>query len=113
MSLIPTPYTLQVVLRAVGAVDALGNPVESWADPEPWLVHAYHQGASPESVRQGREPSSVALTVYAPTAPFTGRDRVIVGGESFAVIGDPTDWTKGPWDNPVAGFEVQLKRQEG
>jgi len=110
---IPAPYTLQVVLRVVGAVDALGNPAESWADPVPWLVHAYRQGASPESVLQGREPSGVAMTVHAPTAPFTGHDRIIVGAETFAVIGDPTDWTKGPWDNPVAGFEVQLKRQEG
>ena len=111
--MIPAPYVLQIVRRVIGATDALGNPAESWADPVPWLVHAYQQGASPESVRQGREPSNVALTVYAPTAPFTGRDRVVVGGESFAVIGDPADWTKGPWDNPVAGFEVQLKRQEG
>lgn len=77
------------------------------------MVHGHHHGASPESVKQGREPSSVAATVYAPTAPFTGADRVIIGTEVFEVIGDPVDWTDGPWENPVAGFVVELKRKAG
>ena len=111
--IIPTPYVLQVTRRIAGATDALGNPAETQGPPFPWLVHGYQPGASLESVQRGREPSSVSLTVYAPDAPFTGGDWVVVDGEMFDVVGDPMDWTNGPWVNPVAGFEVQLKRQEG
>ena len=110
---LPTPYVLQFVRRVVGAVDNMGNPAESWDTPTDWVVHGWRPGPSLESVQQGREPSNVALTVYAPTAPFTGRDRVQVAGELFDVVGDPMDWTTGPFANPVAGFEVQLKRMEG
>lgn len=111
---VPTPYTLQIVPFAVETgVDSLGNPVTTWADPVPWRVHSWHHGSSDEAVVQGREPSAVAVTVYAPTAPLSGHDRVVIGSDSFAVIGDPRDWTHGPWAHPQAGFEVQLKRWEG
>lgn len=111
---IPTPYSLLVVQRSTGAsLDALGNAVTGWSVPVAWPVHAWHQGPSPEAVRQGREVSSVAVTVYAPTAPLVQEDRVTIGADTFEVIGPPADWTNGPWANPVAGFEVQLKRMEG
>ena len=110
---VPTPYTLQIVPSVEGAPDTLGNVATTDGPPVPWLVHSWHHGSSDEAVQQGREPSSVSVTVYAPTAPLTGRDRVVIGSDSFAVIGDPRDWTHGPWDHPQAGFEVQLKRREG
>jgi hypothetical protein len=41
------------------------------------------------------------------------RDVVVVDGKDYPVDGQPDDWTRGPWANPVAGVTVYLKRVEG
>ena len=60
-------------------------------------------------------PSSVEFAVHADSAsgvPAAG-DQVLVDNDWYDVDGEPADWTRGPWPNPVAGVVVLPKRIEG
>ena len=121
MSGIPTPYTLLVREPSSGGEDAHGNPVSGWSDPFEWGVHAVAPGASEEPRKPNRDLSVIAWTIYAPAgyAPSARAQVALpwesVGGERVwhDIEGEPDDWTKGPWRNPVAGVVVELRRTEG
>ena len=87
----------------------------TFAPPAPWMVRGLAPGAFNEDGTQNRDRVEIVWTVYADKSEDvpTERDRVIVGGDSFEVNGRPQDWTLGPWENPVAGVVVELKRMEG
>lgn len=106
---------LGVRRSVLGAADAHGNAVESWAEPAPWCVRAVAPGASQEPFSQGRDLSAVLWTVYADDTPnIPGeRDRVVFCGDEFEVEGRPADWSGGPFPNPHAGIVVRLKAVTG
>lgn len=96
-----------------GATDAHGNPVESWAAAVDVPVIALSPG-SDEPAAANRDLSIVEWTVYAPAGTSVGaRDRVVVDGREFEVLGEVQDYTRGPWVNPVAGVVFELRRPEG
>lgn len=112
---LPTPHTLQVKRRQLGAVDGHGNPAVTHAAPADWPVHAYAPGANDEPSQSNRDLSLILWTVYAPAndlAP-TELDLVVLDGVEYAVEARPDDWTHGPWAHPTAGLVVELKRAEG
>jgi hypothetical protein len=94
-----------------GAKDAHGNPIASHAPPVEWLVYAYAPGANEEQGGNS-DVSLVEWTVYAPVSDDAPGefDLVRVEGVDYAVEGRPADWTRGPWENPLAGLVVQLKK---
>lgn len=107
--------TLAVRRYQSGSIDAHGNAVPSWGDPEPWIVRGYAPGAMAEPTEPNRDLSLIEWTVYADASDEAPRerDRVVLAGEEYAVEGRPADWTKGPWPHPTAGIVVELKRAEG
>lgn len=113
--MLPITATLGVKRRIEGATDAHGNPVVSYAEPTDWRIHGLQPGANAEPGQPNRDLSEIVWTVYAPAndeAPGE-YDLVVVDGEDFEVEGRPSDWTRGPWPNPVAGLVVELRRAEG
>lgn len=114
MGVVPSPYTLTVRARTVGAQDAFGNATVTWAE-RPWRVRSVAPGAMSDPFQPNRDLSRVAYTIHADadSTPPGNLDEVTVDGETFAVDGDPSDWTRGPWPNPVAGVVVYLTRTEG
>lgn len=113
--MIPAPHMLAVRRRSSGALDAHGNPALAYGPPLPWRVHAVGPVDATEPWLANRDLSRVALIVYAPAsadAP-TRYDRVVVDGVEYDVDGDPEDFTRGPWRNPVAGIAVSLKWVDG
>lgn len=117
MSAIPTPHTVLVREPTSGGEDAHGNPVSGWGDPFEWDVHAVAPGASEEPRKPNRDLSVVAWTIYAPAGYVpSARAQVSLPWEDDTwhdIEGEPDDWTKGPWRNPVAGVVVELRRTEG
>lgn len=108
--------TLQVRRLVLGpGKDKHGNLVETFGDPQEWVVRGYAPGANVENGDPHRDLSIILWTVYADSSPQLPRERdhVVLGGDEYAVEGRPGDWTHGPWDNPVAGVVVELKRAEG
>lgn len=114
--MIPTPWTFHVKRHQSGATDPLGNPVDSWADPEPLPAHGIQPGAMSEPGEPGRDASEVLWSILAPAGTVVGdRDKIILPGVSgeFDVIGHVKDYTMGPWANPVAGVVVEVGRVDG
>lgn len=115
--MIPTPYTVLVREPTTGGEDAHGNPVSGWGDPVEWGVHAVAPGASEEPRKPNRDLSVIAWTIYAPAGYVPDpRAQVALPWEVDTwhdIEGEPDDWTKGPWRNPVAGVVVELRRVEG
>lgn len=113
--LIPSPYTLQVRSRTETGKGPLGNPTYSWSASRSWSVRQIDPGQSAEPYLANRDLSSVEFAVHADSAsgvPAAG-DQVLVDNDWYDVDGEPADWTRGPWPNPVAGVVVLLKRIEG
>lgn len=111
---VPSPYWLTVRARTDGAKDAFGNVTTTWVERD-WRVRSVAPGAMTDPVDPNRDLGNIAYTIHADadSEPPTRLDEVVVDGETFAVDGDPADWTRGPWANPAAGVVVLLKRSEG
>lgn len=112
---LPTPHTLQVKRRQLGATDAHGKPAVTYAAPVDWPVHGIAPGASTMPERANRDLSLIEWTIFAPAdALVPGElDLVVLDGNDYAVAARPDDWTRGPWPHPTAGAVVELKRPEG
>ena len=114
MGVVPSPYRVTIRARTEGAKDAFGNVTVSWPERD-WLVRSVAPGAMADPSDPNRDRGNIAYTVHADadSRPPTRLDKVVIDGEPFDVDGDPQDWTRGPWPNPVAGVVVELKRSEG
>ena len=115
MGVVPSPHTLGVRRFTAGAVDEFGNATDAWADPVPWRVRSVAPATSDEPGGEHRDLSVVIYTVHADkTADVPGvRDLVVIDGKEYPVDGEPDDWTRGPWANPVAGVAVWVRRADG
>lgn len=113
MSVFPTPWTVFLHARSLGAKDSHGNPAETWPEvgvPEP----AY--GWSPPSADAqpfdpNRTPVVRDLDVYMPTSAARPKDRMTINGVPYSVVGHPEDFNHGPFSF-APGVRVNLKRVE-
>ncbi|OJU39686.1 MAG: hypothetical protein BGN97_00250 [Microbacterium sp. 69-10] len=75
-----------------GAVDAHGNPIESWGDPVTKGIYALDPGSTSEP-REGQDRVIVEPAVYMPAdVIFGSRDLVIARGKAYTVEGVTRDW---------------------
>lgn len=113
--MIPSRYTLRV-RRLVESEDEddFGIVETSWQEHD-WRVRSIDPGASVELYQPNRDLSRVVFTIHADkTDDVPGvRDQVLVDGDWYDVDGAPSDYSRGPWQNPVAGVVVMLRRSEG
>lgn len=109
-------HTLHVRRYVAGSEDAHGNATGTHGTTVEWLVWGLAPGAMAEPNLANRDTSEVVWSVLAPADDSipSGRDLVVVDGEDFEVLGDPKDYTRGPWESAhFAGVVVELKRTEG
>lgn len=113
MPFIPANYTATLEAWDSSTVDALGVPIAGWADPVSHPVCGWATPKSAEPKLAGHDRVTVDVELYAPSDfPAGPRDRVTVGGHAFEVVGEPEDYTHGPWWNP--GVRVwNLRRVDG
>ena len=113
--MIPSPHTLQVRKWSAGAEDVMGNASEGLADPVPWRVRSVDPVSNREPGAEHRDLATIAYTIHADKTDLVPsyRDVVVINGKEYPVDGEPDDWTRGPWANPVAGVTVWVKRAEG
>lgn len=120
----PIRFTLQVRRRVEDGVDAHNNPVVTYDEPADWPVYGYAPRQWPptpasgtamaEFGAMGRNLDIVAWTVFAPKSDATpgALDHVVLDGVEYEVVGEPMDWTNGPWQ-VGAGVVVELRYPEG
>jgi len=115
MSVYPTPFTVGVSAYTEGADDAHGNPVVTYATAVDVAVYAVAPGTPGEDYEVGRNPATIPLMVYGPTASLgsvAARSRVIWQGDTFEVDGAPEVYDYGPFSF-APGTRLRLMRVEG
>lgn len=111
---LPVPYTVQRKPYQGTVEDVHGNVTDSWGTAVDLPVHGIAPGAMDEPGQGQRDVSMVEFSLLCPAGTVADeRDRITLDGKDFDINGRPRDYTRGPWDNPVAGVVIELKRVEG
>ncbi len=97
MAWLPTPFTVLHRAYITDAEDAHGNPVDDWTPPTTVPVYGWAAPNSTEPKRAGIDAVVVTLQVIAPVFTAGDKDRVIVQGVEYDVVGDVEDWNHGPF----------------
>ncbi len=89
--------------------DDLGNRVPAYGQPKTVRVHSVAPRTREQTVTWST--SEVAdLDVFAPVFPVSLKDRFVVDGDTYEVVGR-TDWTHG-FHGWKPGVVIELKRAE-
>jgi hypothetical protein len=113
--MLPTPYVIQRLRFVPGPLDRYRNATGTWDDPVDVTVHGWAP-ASADQVNGDKGRSAVVRDVdlFAPAGTvFAPRDRVVLNGVTYEVVGHPEDFTTGPFRWRGAGLRINLKRVEG
>lgn len=113
----PFPLTQKVLVRqwVEDAEDMFGNTTSGWGPDNELSVFGWASPSSEELAVTVSAQNRIIwnLNLYAPSGAITHRDRVIIGQESFEVVGIE-NYDHGPegWLKP--GLEViKLKKVDG
>ncbi|MFF1531488.1 head-tail adaptor protein [Cellulomonas sp. NPDC058312] len=112
--MIPLPFTAGLRAFIGSAEDDLGNPTEGWGTAVEtsavwWTPSSV---ATSEQKMAGHDRVVVDLVMVVDSATAVGpRDRVVIDGRDFEVIGYPEDFDHGPWWQP-GRKPVNLRRIE-
>lgn len=95
----PLPFTCQHEAYTPGVVDAYGNTVPGWsAATTRQCVWWTPESGEPSTPPTGGERVSVdAVLVVDSGVPVDHRDRFILDGRRFEVVGLPHDYDHGPF----------------
>ncbi|MDH6283225.1 hypothetical protein [Prescottella agglutinans] len=96
-----------------GAKNTRGNPVPDWLPAEQYKVFGWVPIASTEPDVAGHDHVVIDVKLSAPsTFPAGPRDKVVLDGLEYEVIGYPENYSHGQsdWD---PGILVNLHRVEG
>src|SRR6478735_4508459 len=108
---IPLPFTCQREAYTAGVTDDYGNESPGWADPVA-VQCFYHPGATtePRSAPTGGSLVTVDLSLFVDSALVVDhRDRFVVEGRTFEVIGLPKNWDHGPFSYHPDRQVLELK----
>lgn len=106
---LPTPWTVQHLAYAGTVDDAHGNPTPGYGAPVDRAVFGWGAPQSAEPKTAGVESVVVDLQLFAPVFSVGAADRFVVDGKTFEVVGDPEDYTHGPFGY-APGMVVNLTR---
>ena len=109
--MIPLPFTCQREAYEAGAIDDYGNQTPDWAAPVDvscfWWTGATTE---PVSAPTGGDLAAVDLSLVLDSAELVDhRDRFIVAGRTFEVIGLPKEWDHGPFSYQPGRQILELK----
>lgn len=114
---------IQIMRRVVGAVNAHGNPVDAFTDPEDLPVLAVAPASRDEPTDTGRPYATVSgWTVYAPLGTVVSPyDRVVLpawvvppDGAECQIVGEVAVWDRNPHAARFRGGVVfDVERRQG
>lgn len=109
----PLAHTVGHRVWSGGVEDDWGNTTSGWADPVDKLVYGWGapQSSEPKVAGHDRDVVEVELLV-PPEFSCSARDRMVLDGVEFEVIGQPEMYSHSPfgWD---PGGVVNLKAVNG
>ncbi|UOQ56076.1 hypothetical protein MUN78_10205 [Leucobacter allii] len=93
--------------------DEMGDPVDSWGSPVSEGIFEFSPGGSVEPALPGHDRVVTTPTIYAPyDTGFAERDKCVIGGETYTVVGRPARWKHRRTGREV-GAVVNLKAVDG
>lgn len=113
MGSFPTPWTVQTRKRVLGEPDRYGEREETFDPPVTQKVYGWGPpGVEDEVFSSNRDAIVQDLDVYAPVEfDVSADDLMIIGGETFRVLGGARDFNHGPFGF-APGRAVRVKRVE-
>lgn len=98
--------------HSFGLEDEYGNDIEGWGDAESILVFGWEPVSITEPVLAGHDRIVADVTLYADVETgIANRDRLVLTGVVYEVLGEPGDPNNNPWWSPGL-VSVQLRRTE-
>lgn len=93
--------------------DLHGNDTyASWEGrPEPRNVYGWYQSSSSEPLERGANRVSTTLVVLSPW-PAAVKDRIVIDGIAYEVVGESQDWNHGPF-GLEPGYQFTVRRIDG
>jgi len=108
----PLAQTIGHAVYTPGATDAHGNPVDAWAAAVDVQVYGYGPPARSQEAEPGGTQVITGLQVLAPVFAVDPRDRFVISGVTYEVVGEVGNWNNGPFGF-APGQQINLKRAEG
>lgn len=103
------PHGVTVTVRSVtSSDDGLGNTVDTVVESA-WGPCAVAPRYATESTDPRVPPVVVGVTIYGPSRPLDGNDRLVINGLEYQVDGLPGVWSS-PFTGWAPGMEVPAKR---
>lgn len=96
----PLPWTAGHEVYSEGSDDAHGNPAQSWAAPVS-VPAIWWSPSSTEPVVAGHDRVQVDVVMAVDSALAVGpHDRFVLDSQEYDVIGEPEDYSHGPYATP-------------
>lgn len=96
-----------------GGVDGHGNKVPGWADPvaKKFVAWAeYYNTTEPQVVGHDQDQVTAGIIVYPDFGEVNPRDRMVIDGQRFEVVGEPERSDKAWWDSNLLNWVINLKK---
>lgn len=102
-----------VIMDARNRKDSHGNDTYAlWEGmPESRNVYGWYQSSSSEPSEQGANRVATTLVVLSPW-PATVKDRIVIDGVAYEVVGESQDWNHGPFAFEP-GYRFTVRRIDG
>ncbi|MFT4125083.1 MAG: hypothetical protein QM662_02480 [Gordonia sp. (in: high G+C Gram-positive bacteria)] len=113
--MIPALFDVGHKMYLEGAVDDWGNPVDTWADPvsKKFITWADYATEDPKLAGHDRDVVDAGIIVYPDFGSVSPRDRMVIDGIEYEVIGSPERNDKAWWDCDVLNRVINLKSVSG
>ena len=113
MAEFPLLFTVGHRVWSAGGEDAWGNTVEGWAEPVTKKVYGWGAPQTSEPKLAGHDRDIVELELLVPPDfVCSARDRMVLDGVEYDVIGEPEQYSHNPFGwNP--GGIINLRAVNG
>lgn len=98
-----------------GAADSYGNPSASWSVgvAKKFVTFAAPRTSEPKLAGHDRDVVELELIVLPGFGAVSHRDRMVIDGATFEVVGGIEDYSKNPWRNDFGCYTINLKAVHG
>jgi hypothetical protein len=108
----PLAQTIGHAIYTPGSVDSHNNPIDAWASPVNVAVYGYGPPVRTEEAEPGGTQVMQGIQVLAPVFAVDPRDRFVIAGITYELVGEAANWDHGPFGYQP-GMLLRLRRVEG
>lgn len=109
---IPALHPVGHCAYSADAEDAHGNPIAGWAEPvdKKFIAWARFDTTEPKVAGHNRDVVDAGILVYPDFGAVNPKDRMVIDGQTFEVIGEPERADKAWFDCAVINWCINLQR---